>query len=683
MSGSLGRLSFDITASSTPINTLGQIRSALTGLVAPATQAQQRVGQLNAMLARSPFRTLTQTARETASALRDVQSPLASITGAVGLAGLARMVSNWGSFTNALGMSSARLQTNTAQLQSMQGAARLLGGSASDLTNSFAGFRQVMTDAAGGRNNEAVGYLSMLGISLRDARGEVNKGTAGFYQLADAIGRLRSNPELQVQLMRSFGIAESLWPVVRRGSAAMREFEAEARSFGASNEEAARKAEELVRAQRRVGLALEGVSNRVAERFAPALSRVLNLSADWIRDNRDLATGSAVVAGVLTATLIPAATRMGLAMFGIGRAGAAIAALTLPAWAAAALAGGAAVGAVAGAAGQLDQDNADRANRGEAPMSLADRLKQAARAAGVQFDPDPYRNGPVPGGLRDTLERHGWRFRDGQATPPAGAPAPGGLRATLERHGWRFRGGQAIPPADTITPGGQATPPTGPAPADPYAENQAELPWRDRMNAALRRLGMGGYAATPSPGAQSVVRLPGALPPGIGEQVASAADRAGVPRDFATAIARIEAGTGRISPKGAIGTMQLMPGTARDLGVDPYDQQQNVAGGVEYLRQLLQKFQGNTLAAGAAYNAGPNHAGVQHFANTGDRSRLPDETRMYLSRLESQGIGGQVQVRVDIGNAPPGTRATASASGGGVKVEQPRIERAMPNAVSP
>lgn len=75
-----------------------------------------------------------------------------------------------------------------------------------------------------------------------------------------------------------------------------------------------------------------------------------------------------------------------------------------------------------------------------------------------------------------------------------------------------------------------------------------------------------------------------------------------------------------ISPKGAVGMMQLMPGTAAELGVDPHDEVQNTRGGAVYLRQMLAKFDNNIELAVAAYNAGPNavikHGGVPPYAET-------------------------------------------------------------------
>jgi soluble lytic murein transglycosylase-like protein len=82
-----------------------------------------------------------------------------------------------------------------------------------------------------------------------------------------------------------------------------------------------------------------------------------------------------------------------------------------------------------------------------------------------------------------------------------------------------------------------------------------------------------------------------------------------------------------LSPKGARGLTQLMPGTARALAVDPADVTSNLAGGARYLRAMLDRFGGNVERALAAYNAGPGR--VQRAVN------LPAiaETRAYVTSI--------------------------------------------------
>lgn len=111
--------------------------------------------------------------------------------------------------------------------------------------------------------------------------------------------------------------------------------------------------------------------------------------------------------------------------------------------------------------------------------------------------------------------------------------------------------------------------------------------------------------------------------------VREAAVRSGLPPAFVESVAKVESSmkANVVSPKGAIGVMQLMPDTAKSLGADPHDLEQNIDAGTRLLRELLVKYDGDVVKALAAYNAGEGAV---------DRYRgLPpyNETRQYVNKV--------------------------------------------------
>ncbi len=102
----------------------------------------------------------------------------------------------------------------------------------------------------------------------------------------------------------------------------------------------------------------------------------------------------------------------------------------------------------------------------------------------------------------------------------------------------------------------------------------------------------------------------------------NAGDAADISPRLLEAIAYVESrfNTKAVSPKGAVGMMQLMPATAKELGVDPHDPQENARGGADYLRRRVTMFGNNVELAVAAYNAGPSavlkYGGVPPYAET-------------------------------------------------------------------
>lgn len=111
----------------------------------------------------------------------------------------------------------------------------------------------------------------------------------------------------------------------------------------------------------------------------------------------------------------------------------------------------------------------------------------------------------------------------------------------------------------------------------------------------------------------------------------------GLPGSLLQAVAYAESGLQQdaVSEKGAIGIMQLMPGTAAELGVDPHSPQENVMGGARYLKAMLDRYAGDEeqlVKALAAYNAGPGrveeYGGLPPFAET--NAYVAKVLKMYL-----------------------------------------------------
>ena len=115
-------------------------------------------------------------------------------------------------------------------------------------------------------------------------------------------------------------------------------------------------------------------------------------------------------------------------------------------------------------------------------------------------------------------------------------------------------------------------------------------------------------------------------------QFRAAAKKTGVDDAYLRAIAHAESGFDpqAVSPKGARGVMQLMPGTARELGVtDPHSPVQSIDGGARHLRQLIRRYRGDLVLAAAAYNAGAGvvarYGGVPPYR----------ETRAYVEKVRA------------------------------------------------
>ncbi len=148
-------------------------------------------------------------------------------------------------------------------------------------------------------------------------------------------------------------------------------------------------------------------------------------------------------------------------------------------------------------------------------------------------------------------------------------------------------------------------------------------------------------------------RLPGAVPGARQELkqqydpiIQACARQFYVPADLIHSIIRAESAydSTAISPKGAVGLMQLMPETATQYGVsDSFDPAQNIKGGVKYLKDLIKLFNGNTAKVLAAYNAGQE--ALKKFNGIPPYAETREYIRRVMAAYSKPYISGGVPIR--------------------------------------
>jgi len=158
------------------------------------------------------------------------------------------------------------------------------------------------------------------------------------------------------------------------------------------------------------------------------------------------------------------------------------------------------------------------------------------------------------------------------------------------------------------------------SPAPIFAQNMANPPVRQILDRGRLRILSDIPFPTLPPLPVNIAELPR---PERARYVAQIGENYGVPREIFAAMVMTESNfnTAARSHVGAIGLTQLMPATAREIGVDPHDPHQNLAGGAQYLKQQYDRF-GEWPLALAAYNSGPTRVArlgrIPHIRETQD-----------------------------------------------------------------
>ncbi|MAX75072.1 MAG: lytic transglycosylase [Nioella sp.] len=164
---------------------------------------------------------------------------------------------------------------------------------------------------------------------------------------------------------------------------------------------------------------------------------------------------------------------------------------------------------------------------------------------------------------------------------------------------------------------------------------------------------LSGLAVTGPVSAPALAEAPSVIRDPNAAAIAEASTRFAIPEHWIRAVMQAESAgdPGAVSRAGAIGLMQVMPGTwavlrqDHDLGADPFEPRDNILAGTAYLRAMLDRY-GTVGGMLAAYNAGPG----RYDAYLSEGRPLPAETRAYIAMLAP---------RLD-GTAPPTNRATVA-----------------------
>lgn len=141
----------------------------------------------------------------------------------------------------------------------------------------------------------------------------------------------------------------------------------------------------------------------------------------------------------------------------------------------------------------------------------------------------------------------------------------------------------------------------------------------------------------------------------------SASRKYNVPLNLLKAIGKAESdfNPNAVSKSGAQGVMQLMPGTAADLGVtDSFDPEQNIMGGSKYISDLLKRYDGDTKLALAAYNAGMNN--VKKYGGVPPFKETQNYVVKVIKYMEQDFAAGSVKTNGNV-QAAPSTIRTASS----------------------
>jgi hypothetical protein len=628
-------IQFTITAVDKATATMNRINRDIAKMVRPyemlAKSAKRFADSSGLTKVSKNLGDVAKQADKAARSITKMAAPLLAIVGGGTIAGLSQMVTEWEKIGAKTERTSRMLGITAQQLTQMRSAANLMGVSSETMTAGFQSLQDTLQDARWGRNQGAFATLQALGITLKTTKNGAIDTKAAMYDLADRMQRIQQrDPAAARNLARSLGV-EQLLPVLVKGRAGMQAYEAEARRLrGDFTPDMAQRADAFAQSLSGMKAAADGLQATIADKLAPVLQPLIEKWTNWLAANRG-EIGEKI--GAVVQRIADALSRIDPDKFLDGLMRAINLALVF-----------------AGALVKLiDKLGGFKAVMAGVALYMGGGFIASLLSAGV---------GIASLGLRVAMLARAWMGAGGAAA--AATEAITGAGAAAETAGAAAGAGAAGAAAAgrgiLARVAGGLLRFVNPATVGAYlglhseALNTGEDEQLKRIRAAEAATG-GTWPGSP------------AAPAGAGGTSASVAQWAqrlnfaglekqyGLPAGLLAGVAQVESkgNAGIMSPAGAAGLFQFMPGTAREYGINPLNPAQSANAAARKLGGLYRRYGGNLTAALSAYNWGEGNLERRGMANA------PLETQLYAPKVLAA-MGG---APADSGAAMPPLNAPA------------------------
>lgn len=262
-------------------NAFGPIRAFNQALKEPSTTALGRVGDAADRVA-AKF-------RGGLGSLTSWLPALGAIGSALTLGGLIAMTRHSSEGFDDLATAAEKLAVSTQSLSVWRYGARQTNVEAAALEKGLTKARKAIFDAATGKNKDVAALFAAMKIPLRDARGQIRGLEASLDDIAEAFKNTHDEETKNAAAMALFGKSGAdMIPFLNRGRAGIAEWRAEMARFVGLTDDHRRSLGDLDVAYKRLDKAGGGLADRLSAAMAPALTRVVNWTTDWIVANREL-----------------------------------------------------------------------------------------------------------------------------------------------------------------------------------------------------------------------------------------------------------------------------------------------------------------------------------------------------------------------------------------------------------